>query len=265
MMADRDSAEPTDGDVEGEPATDRESLRTAVEARFDFEDFGPSDMAEMSLEEWEAVFDPDTWITGPELLDRVEAELRTRVAAGELFAVVERHTADGEPRLLAYTDSEYAVLHPDGTVEGDSGIRREIEPIVALCSMETYDVSDPPEGTGLPDPSSVTPGTGNLGHRLLLAVAAVQVVAGVVLLLAPVVVSPGAGSGALTIVVGLGFLLVGIVIGILVANARLSGRFRAAEYRNRLRAAGVGTDERPSFLPQMDGDGSSDGAADDGS
>ena len=36
---------------------------------------------------------------------------------------------------------------------------------------------------------------------------------------------------------------------VLVANARLSGRFRAEEYRERLEAAGVGREERPDFVP----------------
>ncbi|HKJ57619.1 MAG TPA: hypothetical protein VKA37_00190, partial [Halobacteriales archaeon] len=67
---------------------------------------------------------------------------------------------------------------------------------------------------------------------------------------------PGGGAGLLTTVAGLGFLFIGLVIGVLVANARLSGRFRAEEYRRRLRAAGVGSDERPAFLPggRLDGE-----------
>ncbi|NIQ56861.1 MAG: hypothetical protein GWN85_26365, partial [Gemmatimonadetes bacterium] len=59
---DEAEAEPPAG---GEPG----SLREAVEAKYDFDDFRPADMAQMSLEEWEAAFDPDTWITGTELLD----------------------------------------------------------------------------------------------------------------------------------------------------------------------------------------------------
>lgn len=44
------------------------------------------------------------------------------------------------------------------------------------------------------------------------------------------------------------------LIFLVVANARLSDRFRAEEYRERLRAGGVDTDERPDFLPIEDED-----------
>lgn len=247
-------------DTDDAPAT----VRDAVEARYDFDDFRPSDMAAMSREEWESAFDPDTWITGVTLIERVANELQARVHRGELFAVIERHEIDGEPRLLVYTDAEYAIVHADGTVEGEGSIRRDVEPVVALCAMESFEPADPPSGAALPDPASVEPGSGDLGHRLLLAVAIIQVVAGVVVLLAPLVLALGPGAGALTTVVGLGFIGIGIVLGVLVANARLSDRYRAAEYRERLRAAGVGSDERPSFLPPMGEaeeapDGSGDG------
>lgn len=252
-MADREPADEGAPEAPGsDTAADGETLREAVEAKYDFDDFRPADMAEMSVEEWEAVFDPDTWITGTALVDRVEAELAGRIADGELFAVVERHTVEGEPRLLVYTDAEYAVVHPDGSVTGEGAVRREVEPVVALCSMESFEVANPPADAGLPDPSTVQPGSGDLGHRLLLAVAVIQVVAGVVLLVSPVFVRLGPGAGALTAVIGLIFVGVGVLLGVLVANARLSDRFRAAEYRERLEAAGVGSDERPSFLPTMD-------------
>lgn len=253
---------PADGE---QPPSPDAADRAAVEAEYDFADFRPADMARMSREEWELAFDPDTWITGPELLDRVAAELRRRVVDGQLFAVVERHTAAGEPRLLAYTDTDYAVVHPDGTVEGTGGIQEEVEPVVALCAMDDFDVAEPPADAGLPHPETVTPGSGALGHRLLLVIAAVQIVAGLVLFLSPLVVSLGPGTGVLTAVLGLGFLGIGLALGVIVANARLSDRFRAADYRARLRAAGVGSDARPPFLPTFDGqddpvDGSEEGA-----
>ncbi len=263
-MADQEPEAPADdrspgGDDAPPPPAEGDAaegaLREAVEARYDFERFGPADMAEMTVEEWQAAFDADAWITGPELLDRVEAELRSRVGDRRLFAVVERHDVGGEPRLLAYTDASYAVVHPDGTVVGRGGLLGEVEPVVALCSMESFDVEAPRPDARLPDPESVEPGSGDLGHRLLLAVAGMQLVAGVVLLFSPLVVSAGPGSGALTTVVGLAFVVVGLVVGVLVANARLSDRFRAAAYRERLRAAGVGGDARPAFLPPMDGTG----------
>ena len=260
-MADPDAGEsaPDEGEAP-------ETLREAVEAKYDFDAFGPADMAEMTLEEWEAAFDPDTWITGEALLDRVDAEVRSRVAAGELFAVVERHEVDGDPRLLAYSDAEYVLVYADGTVEGDGTLQRAVEPIVALCSMPDFDVAEPPAGSGLPDPEAVQPGSGDLGHRLLLAVAVIQVVAGVVLAFSPLVVRVGPGAGALTTVIGLIFVLVGVVLGVLVANARLSDRFRSAEFRERLEAAGVGRSDRPSFLPPLEApDEGADGGERDGS
>lgn len=261
-MADREAEDPVvDDETAGDAGASRpdDSFRAAVEAKYDFANFRPADMARMSLDEWEAAFDPETWITGPELLDRIDAELHNRIADGQLFAVVERHSEGGEPRLLAYTDAEYVVVHPDGTVVGTDGIRQEIEPVVALCSMDSYDVPPASDDAGLPEPDSIVPGSGALGHRLLLVVAVVQLLAGFVLLLSPLLVNLGPGAGALAVVLGLGFIVVGVVIGLLVANARLSDRFRAADYRERLRDAGVGSDDRPGFLPTFDENGPAEG------
>jgi hypothetical protein len=52
---------------------------------------------------------------------------------------------------------------------------------------------------------------------------------------------------------GLGFLTIGLILFTVVANARLSDRFRAEEYRNRLRAIGLESGERPDFVPIEDG------------
>ena len=252
-----DEVDSEDVDEPTEPATFQEK----VGETYDFDRFSPADMAEMTVEEWEAAFDPDSWITGPELLDRVEADLRSRVGRREVFAVVERTEVEGEACVLAYSDVDYALVRPDGSVEGEGALLEDVEPVVALCSMADYDVPEPPTDAGLPHPDEVGEGVGGIGDRLLLAVAGVQVVAGLALLLAPVFVDlnpggPGGGAGLLTTVAGLGFLFIGLVIGVLVANARLSGRFRAEEYRRRLRAAGVGSDERPAFLPggRLDGE-----------
>ena len=224
-----------------------EALRAEVEERYDFEAFTPDDMAEMSPEEWEAVFDPDTWITGEVLLDRVETDLRRRVAERDVFAVIERPDAE---RVLAYSDRGYAIVHASGRVEGEGAILREIEPVVALCAMEEYEVTGPAVERSLPDPEDVDPGSGRLGHVLLQLVAAAQVLGGIGLLVAPLVTTlPGRGTVVLTTAAGLGFLVFGVVLFVLVANARLSGRFQAEEYRERLVAAGVGRNERPDFVP----------------
>ena len=97
----REDADPDRGSDAVEQA-DLEALREQVEAEYDFEEFGPADMAEMEREEWEAVFDPDTWITGPELVDRVERDLRRRIATREVFARLERHPGPDGDRLLAW-------------------------------------------------------------------------------------------------------------------------------------------------------------------
>jgi hypothetical protein len=266
-MAEPEAGEhPSDATPTAESDDEPGSFRAAVEAKYDFDDFGPADMAEMSVEEWEAAFDADTWITGSDLIDRVENELRSRIAAGELFAVVERHRVTEEPRLLVYSDAEYTIVHSDGRVEGADAISREIEPVVALCSMESFDVSKPPADAGLPDPAGIKPGSGDLGHRLLLGLAVIQAVAGLGLLVSPLFLGLGPGAGALTTVIGLLFIGIGLLLGVLVANARLSDRFRAAEFRDRLEGAGVGSSERPDFLPSMEADETGSHASDpDGS
>ncbi|MFC4449700.1 DUF7319 domain-containing protein [Halorussus aquaticus] len=221
-----------------------------VEERYDFEDFGPRDMAEMSYEEWQVAFDHDSWITGEQLLDRVEDDLNSRVADRDVFAVVERIEREGQPQLLAYSDEGYAVVYPDGSVEGSGTVLRDVKPSVALASMESYEVPEPPEGDVLPDPAEVPEGSGKLGNQLMQVIAAVHVLAGVALFAAWIVV----GLPIVAAVAALGFLFFGVFVFLLVANARLSDRFRAEEYRNRLRAVGLEDDERPEFLLDDEGE-----------
>ncbi|WP_410765331.1 hypothetical protein [Haloferax sp. DFSO60] len=260
-MADSSSApadEPESPDAEPDDAVvsqgdaDLEALRQAVDEKYDFENFGPADMAKMSVEEWEAAFDPESWIVGDELLERVEEELRYRIAIREIFAVLERVTENGEPRILAYSDEGYAVVYPDGSVEGEGTVLRDVKPTVALCSMDDFDVNQAPETVSLPTPESVAEGTGDFGNRVLQLVAFGQLLGGIALivayLLVPVVdtiVAP---------LVGVAFILIGVFLFVVVANARLSDRFRAEEYRDRLRALGLETGTRPDFVPSFDGD-----------
>ncbi len=243
-MADPPSASDADADAD-RPAPEE------VERRYDFEDFGPEEMRRMSPEEWDAAFDPDSWITGERLLDRVAGELRARVATRDVFAAVEEVHEGGEPRLVAYDDEGYALVYPDGTVEGVGTVLRDVKPTVALCSMETYEPSEPPEdGALLPDPGSVPEQSGEFGNLMIQVTAAVFLLAG----LALVVAWPLVGLSVLAAAVGL-FLLVpiGVFLFLTVANARLSDRFRAQEYRERLRAVGLEDGERPDFLP-LEGD-----------
>lgn len=240
------TADASDRPADRADATDDETdeLRRQVEETYDFEEFGPRDMAEMSPEEWDAAFDEEAWITGTELLDRVEADLLSRIAGREVFARIER-VDDG---LLAYSDEGYAHVAPDGSVEGRGTVLRDVKPTVALCSMDDYDVPEPPDGDPLPDPATVPEGGGELGNWMLQAVAAAQLLVGLGLIGAYLVL-----SGLSTIaapVIGLLFVLFSLVLFLQVANARLSDKFRAEEYRDRLRAVGVGSGERPDVLPE---------------
>ena len=239
------------GDDGGAPST--EELRERVEQQYDFEEFGPREMAEMDVDEWEAVFDPDSWITGEGLLDRVEQELRANVQRREVFAVVERVGDGDDDRVVAYSDEGYVIVRPEGTVKGTGTILRDVEPMVALCSMESYDVPDVGEDAGLPHPEAVAEGSGDFGNRMLQVVAGATVLSGIAFVLvwlASVVGAVGVGfAGAIILTLGLLFVVVGAVLFLTVANARLSDRMRAEQYRDRLRAVGAGTGERPDFLP----------------
>ncbi|WP_338728078.1 hypothetical protein [Haladaptatus sp. DJG-WS-42] len=262
----------------GEESPSVEELRKRVEEKYDFDNFGPADMAKMTPEEWDVAFDPDSWITGDELLARVESDLRWQVATREVFARVERIAEDGEECLLAYSDEGYAVIYADGSVEGSGTILRDVKPTVALCSMDDYDPHIAPEGRVLPSPDDVREGTGKLGNTVLLTVGSLNVFAGLVLLfgpfiydpLLPTLCTPAASGGGfvcgtplgevtmfpvgrailLTILVGLGFLAFGLFLSIIVANARLSDRFRAEEYRDRLRALDLESGSYPEALPE---------------
>lgn len=237
-----EGAESTIEDGEDEELAE---LRAAVEEKYDFDNFGPAEMAQMSGEEWEAAFDPETWITGERLLDRVESDLKSKIAAREIFAVVERET----DQLVVYSDTGYAVVSADGTVEGEGGVRRDVEPVVAMCSMEEYEVSEPPADYELPSAETVPEQTGEFGNLMIQLIAGGQLIGGVALIgafalrLVETIIAP---------VVGGLFLIVGIGLFALVANARLSDRFRAEQYRNRLRAVEAGGIDRPEIEGNVD-------------
>jgi hypothetical protein len=253
--ADRPESEApgTGGDGTSEERS-TEALRAEVEARYDFDDFDAEAMAEMSVEEWEAVFDPESWLTGAALLDRVERELRASVRDREVFAVVERVGEDEADRVVAYSDEGYVVVRPDGTVQGTGTVLRDVEPMVALCSMEAYEVPDVADDAGLPHPEAVRAGSGDFGNRMLQVVAGATSLAGgafVTVWLGSVVGAVDVGfAGAIVLTLGLLFVGVGAFLFMTVANARLSDRMRAEQYRERLRAVRAGSDERPAFLPE---------------
>ncbi|WP_018258040.1 DUF7319 domain-containing protein [Halomicrobium katesii] len=260
-----DSGVNADGEQSSGPATDEasvEALRAEVEEKYDFDDFGPEDMAKMTAEEWEVAFEEESWITGGALLDRVADDLRSRVATREVFARVERHT--DPQRVLAYSDEGYALVFPDGTVEGHGTVLRDVKPTVALCSMDDYDVPEPPSDDPLPEPDEVPEGGTELGNWMLQLIAGVQLLAGLVLIGGGILAAAGqiGGAGAspvLLIVGGLAFLAIALVLFLVVANARLSDKFRSEEYRDRLRAIGLSDGERPEFVPALEPDGSGEG------
>jgi hypothetical protein len=255
--SDADDSDGADVEETAETADLSEAeLREQVEEKYDFDDFGPEDMAEMSPEEWDAAFDEETWITGQDLLDRVEADLATQIADRQVFAVLERIRQDGQQRLLAYSDDGYALVYPDGTVEGFGTVMRDVKPTIALCSMESYDPPEPPEGdVYLPDPGSVPEGSRELGNLMLQIIAAIQLLAGFVLIGGWLF----ADITGLATVAAAGFIFIGLVLFLTVANARLSDKFRAEEYRDRLRAVGLESGEHPDFLPLESGDEETDG------
>lgn len=234
-----------DRPVDGEELT-TEQLRERVEQKYDFEDFGPEDMAEMTHEEWEVAFDPDSWITGTELLERVEADLKQRVIDRDVFARIERE----DDYLLAYSDSGFAVVYPDGSVQGEGTVLRDVKPTVALASMESYEVPTVPDGEVLPTPSDVPDSGSELGNNMLQLVAFAQLLAGVALFAGWVFTD----ASIIALVAALGFVFIAIFLLFTVANARLSERFRSEQFKDRLRAMNVDSGERPEFLP-VDEDG----------
>ena len=250
---------PPEREAEGAPSEsedeDVRTLRRQVEEKYDFDDFGPADMAEMSAEEWDVAFEEEAWITGDELLDRVTRDLRNRVANRDVFASIERHR--DPPRVLAYSDEGYAVVYPDGSLEGEGTVMRDVKPTVALSSMDSYEVPEEVPDRPLPQPEEVPEGGGELGNQMLQAIAGSQFLAGIALLGGAVLATAGiigsAGTSiALLLVAGVAFIGVSLVLFFTVANARLSDTFRAEEYRDRLRAIGLEDGDRPDFVPELE-------------
>ncbi|MFC7006857.1 DUF7319 domain-containing protein [Halalkalicoccus salilacus] len=245
-MADARSSE------DASPDDDERRVERPIDEEYDFEEFGPAEMDRMSPEEWEAAFDPDSWITGVELLDRVEADLKGRIASRDVFAVLERFEGD-TTALLAYSDEGYAIVYPDGSIEGEGTVLRDVKPSVALCSMDDYEVAEPPADWSLPDPEEVPEGSGDLGNKMLQLVAFGLLTAGVIAI-GGAVLGAGGNAGVVVVLVGGVFLIVSVFLFLVVANARLSDRFRAVEYKNRLRSAGVRSADRPDFVPVENGE-----------
>jgi hypothetical protein len=127
--------------------------------------------------------------------------------------------------------------------------------MVALCSMEEYEIPEPPESYRLPSPEAVPEQTGELGNLMIQIIAGMQLLGGVGLIGAWVFTDIGLVAPA----IGGIFLVVGIFLFSLVANARLSDRFRAEQYRNRLRAVETDGFERPEELDSGERPAGADG------
>ncbi|WP_255169743.1 DUF7319 domain-containing protein [Natrononativus amylolyticus] len=229
-----------------------EELRRRVEEKYDFDDFGPADMAEMTAEEWEVAFDDETWITGEELLERVERELKSRIADRDVFAALEYAVVDGERVLVAYSDTDYAIVYPGGSVEGRGTVVRDVKPTVALCSMDSYDVERPPEDWQLPSPGEIPDSGNELGNWMLQLLAASQLLLGLAAI--ALWIAQDVRDQLVLGVAGMGFIVIGLILFTMVANARLSEKFQVSAYRERLRSIGLESERRPSFLPIDDED-----------
>jgi len=120
--------------------------------------------------------------------------------------------------------------------------------------MEDYEVPAVDETAGLPHPDTVASGSGDFGNRMIQVVAGATMLAGVAFVgvwVGSVVGVVDIGfAGAIVVTLGVLFVAVGAFLFMTVANARLSDRMRAEQYRDRLRAVGAGSDERPEFLPE---------------
>lgn len=226
-------------------ARDGGSRRARSESDSLVADIDPGEMGTLSPEEWADRFDTSAWVTGTELIDRVELELQNRIATRDVFAELER---PGPDRLLAYSDEGYAIVYDDGSVEGDGTVFRDVKTSVVLAASPEYDVSAPPADWRLPEPSSIRIGGSELGNRMLQVLGAGLLLSGIAMLVGSAIGVAGR-SPIILVFMGFAFLIGGIFLFFVVANARLSTRFRAAEYRNRLEAAKVGDDGRPEFVP----------------
>ena len=192
-------------------------------------------------------------IVGKELLNRVDLDIKDRISRRNIIAAIETIHIDDEENLLIYDDAGYALIALDGSVSGMGSIRTEIENIVVLCSMDTYDVPELPAGDFSLNIDAPSKSSSGIGNKLLQILASSFLVIGILLLFSPLFVNfPRPGSGILTSVSGFGFIFTGLFLLLGVVHSRLSDRFRSTEYADRLKKIGIGSDFRPDFLPPSD-------------
>ncbi len=192
-------------------------------------------------------------IVGTDLLDRIEADTKDRIRRRNILAMIERISIEGTGHILIYDDLGYALVEPDGSVSGIGSIRTEIENVVVLCSMSSYDVPELLNGNFLPKISSTYKPANQIGNKLLQTLSFSFFIIGFILLISPIFINFYASSATiLTTISGLGFILTSLFIITLVIHSRLSDRFRSSEYQNRLKNIGIGSNSRPSFIPQFE-------------
>ena len=180
-------------------------------------------------------------IVGKELLNRVELDIRDRISRRNIIAAIETIHIDDEENLLIYDDAGYALIALDGSVSGMGSIRTEIENIVVLCSMDTYDVPELPAGDFSLNIDAISKSSSGIGNKLLQILASSFLIIGILLLFSPLFINfPRPGSGILTTVSGFGFIFTGLFLLLVVVHSRLSDRFRSTEYADRLKKIGIG-------------------------
>ena len=178
-------------------------------------------------------------IVGKELLNRVDLDIKDRISRRNIIAAIETIHIDDEENLLIYDDAGYALIALDGSVSGMGSIRTEIENIVVLCSMDTYDVPELPAGDFSLNIDAPSKSSSGIGNKLLQILASSFLIIGILLLFSPLFVNfPRPGSGILTTVSGFGFIFTGLFLLLVVVHSRLSDRFRSTEYADRLKKIG---------------------------
>ena len=121
-------------------------------------------------------------IVGKELLNRVDLDIKDRISRRNIIAAIETIHIDDEENLLIYDDAGYALIALDGSVSGMGSIRTEIENIVVLCSMDTYDVPELPAGDFSLNIDAPSKSSSGIGNKLLQILASSFLIIGILLL-----------------------------------------------------------------------------------
>ncbi|PYZ02687.1 hypothetical protein C8039_03785 [Halogeometricum sp. wsp3] len=121
---------------------DTEALRKQVETD-DFDNFGPSDMVELAAEEWDVAFDENPG--SPPTNSSTELRGTCETAWRTVMCSLASSRRQDQPRVLVYSDEGYALVTPDGDLQGEGTVYRDVRPTLVLCSMDDFEVAEPPE------------------------------------------------------------------------------------------------------------------------